>query len=195
MRDTIGMLAAAALALSACGLLEPAAPPARTVGEVAGTAVLDEPLPHSQTPDPSIPESPETPDSPFPGYTLAWQDEFSGTTLESSELGRGQGHVAKRPERGRRARGGRRRPHVHHLHRRGRRPPCRSHQHEGQFRGAVPGYYEARVRFADGYGQWCWFFLYPATMGRPSATPVSPGSRWTCSSIARPTTTASGSTA
>ena len=46
----IRTFAAAALALSACGLLEPEGPPARTVGEVPGTGDPGRPRPAPQSP-------------------------------------------------------------------------------------------------------------------------------------------------
>ncbi len=178
MRHEIGMLAAAALALSACGLLEPQGPPARTVGPVPGAPPPDAPLPRPQDPaappqDPSAPGEP-VPDPPFPGYTLAWRDEFAGTAMDDSKWVVNSGDW----------KGGVRGPEalvlgggvltfvtftdengVHHA----------GHITTGDKFKARYGYYEARARFGDSYGQWCSFFLWPDNYGNPIGDPGNAG--------------------
>ena len=173
MRDTIRMLAAAALALSACGLLEPEGPPARVEGDVPGTGT-DGPVPRPQSPsDPAAPEEP-LPDSPLPGYTLAFRDEFSGTALDDGkwtireDAWRDAQNAADSLEVG----GGvltfitfTDATGVHHA----------GHINTGDKFEARYGYWETRARFGDSFGQWCSFFIWANTIGNPIGDPGNAG--------------------
>jgi beta-glucanase (GH16 family) len=156
-------LAAAALALAGCGLLDPPGPPARLLDPAPGAS--------GDSPQPSAPDY-EAP--PFPGYALAWRDEFDGTALDERwwtiDLGRWRSGLNARDaiqvkdgllsfvtytdDAGFH--------HAGHINTVGTYEP-------------TYGYFEARIRFLDSVGQWCSFFIYPRTIGNPVGDPGTAG--------------------
>ena len=153
-----------ALFVGGCGLLEPEGPPARALGgapAVPGAAAPDRPSTVSAIP-------------PFPGYELAWNDEFDGAALDV-----GRWSIVERPWRDAvnardsvvvangklslvtfTAADG-----THHT---------ANINTKGKLEARY-GYFEARVRFLDSAGQWCSFFLYPDTIGNPKGDPGTAG--------------------
>ncbi len=151
------------LSLCSCGLLEPPAPPASVVG--SGPTIAGAPAP--SRPDGSVV-------APFPGYVLAWSDEFDGAALDETrwtyDLGPWRDAVNTRdalvlnggilslvtftaPDGT---------IHAPHISTRGK--------YEAEY-----GYFEARVRFLDSAGEWCSFFLYDDCIGNPVGDPGTAG--------------------
>lgn len=157
---------AALLALCACGLVDPDAPPVRVVSGVP-------PLPGAPIPAAGRAAAPST--APFPGWALLWHDEFDGDALDPGKWNVDEG-IWRDAVNSRDsvlvgggvlslvtftdyAAGVHRSPHINT---------------QGKLE-AVYGYYEARVRFLDSPGEWCSFFLWPRTMGNPLGDPGRAG--------------------
>jgi len=155
---------AVAFALCGCGLLEPPAPPARLVGPVPGGSGL---------PKPDRPAGVAVP-PPFPGYVLAWDDEFDGAALDERRwtidvgpwrdavnardavvVGNGTLELVTFS-----APGG----SIHS-----------GSIHTGRSFQTTYGYFEARVRFLDSAGEWCSFFLFDDSIGNPLGDPGTAG--------------------
>jgi beta-glucanase (GH16 family) len=164
-----------AIALGACGLADPPAPPARIVGaapDVGGAEKTDRPIDDGGGGGGGggggVTLSP-----PFPGYELAWHDEFDGAALEdlSWTIEEGPWRDAVNSRESVVVEGGIlsmvtfTSDGVHYS------PKINT-------KGKVEpryGYFEARVRFLDSAGQWCSFFLYPASIGKPVGDPGTAG--------------------
>lgn len=162
-----GNLKIAALAFlfaaGGCGLLEPPAPPGRLLGGAPG-------LPGVAKPDGGAGVGV----APFPGYALAWSDDFQGAALDETawtiDVGRWRDAFNSRDSIVLRdgilqlvtftAPDG-----VHHA----------PHIHTGPMREFTYGYFEARVRFLESEGEWCSFFLWPDTIGNPKGDPGTAG--------------------
>lgn len=167
----IGLAAALAFALAVvgCGLLDPPAPPARVVGP-APAASGDAPQPTPQ--DPGTPAQTETP--PFPGYALAWHDEFDGSALDEQwwTIDLGPWHSGLNARDAVQVKDGLLSLVTY--------TDVGGNHHAGHINTvgtfeATYGYFEARVQFLDSAGQWCSFFLYPATIGNPVGDPGTAG--------------------
>ncbi|HET7752537.1 MAG TPA: glycoside hydrolase family 16 protein [Anaeromyxobacteraceae bacterium] len=165
-------LIAATLCIAACGLEPPTSPAPAPSGSPSPQPAPDQPAPAPQ-PQPQQPQQPGAPTSPFPGYQLAWQDEFDGTSLDVQKwrswdgprrdgvstadaitVSGGALHVRTYTEAG-----------VHKtgfLGTDGRFEPTR-------------GYFEARIRFSGAPGHWCAFWLLPPTIGNPRGDPAKAG--------------------
>jgi beta-glucanase (GH16 family) len=150
------------VALCACGLVDPPAPPARVIGAlplVPGAAKPDRP-PGAEQP-------------PFPGYDLVWHDEFNGTALDERDwtLDEGPWRDAVNSRDSVVVRDGIlslvtfTRDGVH----------LSPHISTWRKVELKYGYFEARVRFLDSAGEWCSFFLYPQTIGNPLGDPGTAG--------------------
>ena len=157
-------IAVAALAvLAGCGLLAPPEPPARIVDAIPGAEPLPGPVPFG--PRSGANGSALVP--PFPGYELAWHDEFDGVALDTTRW-----TAMDRPWKG-----GVSTPDAIEvkdgvLTIRTWDDASGAHLtgHLGTYPGkfeATYGYFEARIRFHDSPGMWCSFFLYPPTYGQP----------------------------
>lgn len=152
------------IGLSACGVVDPEGPPGRLIG------------PDAAVPGAPVPDRPSGVDAlpPFPGYELAWNDEFDGAALADGrwtiQEGARRDAVNTRdavvvedgilsivtfttPDG------------VHHSAVIGTQDKL-----EARY-----GYFEARVRFLDSAGQWCSFFLFPETIGNPKGDPGAAG--------------------
>lgn len=167
---TLGLVAA--VALGACGLIDPRAPPARVIGSAPGVPGAAMPDPGGSSDVVGLP--------PFPGYSLAWHDEFDGGALDETrwkiDEGPNRDGVSARDSIV--VKGGvlslvtfTASPGVHHA----------GHINTlGKFEPRY-GYLEARVRFRDAAryldsaGQWCSFFLWPKTYGNPPGNPGAAG--------------------
>jgi beta-glucanase (GH16 family) len=189
-RSSIGL--ALALSVAACGLEPPSEPAPSTPEPVpVPDAPVPEPTPTpspspsptaSPTPDPTQPQpqqpppQPATPPplpSPFPGYELAWSDEFDGATVDPTKwrswdgsrrdavntidaltVSDGELHIRTYTESG-----------VHKTGLLGT---------DGRFE-ATNGYFEARIRFHGAPGHWCAFWLISPTIGAPKGDPGTAG--------------------
>jgi len=150
----------AACAPLACGL----APPQET------------PAPQGQQQPPPAPPTPppgNTPAVPPSGFILVWQDEFDGTSLDTSKWSADTGprrdavntaeavsvkdgvlRITTYTEAGVEKTG--------------------FLTSEGKF-AATYGYFEARIRFSDAGGEWCAFWLQSPTNGQPKGNPALAG--------------------
>jgi beta-glucanase (GH16 family) len=152
------------IALGGCGVLDPSAPPARFVGPAPGL---------SGAPKPDRPNGVAVA-PPFPGYALAWSDEFDGAALDETRWSYKEGPwrdavnardaivvangilslvTFSAPD------GTIHAPHISTL---------------GKF-ATTYGYFEARVRFLESAGEWCSFFLYDDQIGNPVGNPGAAG--------------------
>jgi beta-glucanase (GH16 family) len=152
-------------ALCACGLVDPPTPPAHVVGSIP-------PAPGAPVPDPDRHHG--TPSSPFPGYVLAWRDEFDGAALDEDvwTIDQGPCRDAVNARESVVVRDGvlalvtfTPAPGVHHT----------GHVNTAGKVEPLYGYFEARVRFFDSAGEWCSFFLYVDTIGNPKGDPGTAG--------------------
>ncbi len=186
----------AVLALAGCGLLSPPAPPASDVVVTDGPPVPDAPIPFAPAPDAPTPAAPTPPPTstptptpagspspppppsappdtpPFPGYRLAWNDEFNGTALDDVAW-----KIIDAPNRG------------------GVASPQSVSVRDGALRltsftdaagvhhtGIITskelytyGYFEARLRPSEKGGHWCAFWLSSPTIGNPIGDPGTAG--------------------
>ncbi|BDG03424.1 glycoside hydrolase family 16 protein [Anaeromyxobacter oryzae] len=162
------LLGLAVVVVSGCGLLDPPGPPARVLGD-PGTRDA----PFAQATDPGVPGQ-IAPRPPFPGFALAFHDEFDGVALDENKwkilLGPWRSGLDARDTiqvkdglfsltvftdtAG-----------AHHA---GRITT------DGSFE-ATYGYFEIRARFLDSVGQWCSFFLWPRTIRDSVGDPGTSG--------------------
>lgn len=154
------------LALCACGLIDPDTPPARVVDGV------DPEVPGAPVPTRGPKDEPIA--APFPGYALAWHDEFNGAALDASwwNIDEGPHRDGVNSRESVSVSGGvlsfvtfTDPSGVHHA--------ARIHT-TGKYEPRY-GFYEARARPFGNLGQWCAFWLWPKTMGNPLGDPGRAG--------------------
>jgi beta-glucanase (GH16 family) len=171
MRNAIAL--AAVLALAACGLMPPE--PRSSPSQPPPTEpVADAPIPQPPPPPPATPEDPPPQLSPpFPGYRLAWHDEFDGSALDAATwtpdtnvrrnatntpdavaVTDGTLSITTYTDAG--------------VHRTGFLTT------DGKVM-LTYGYFEARIRFSDAPGEWCAFWLQSPTNGVPLGDPAHAG--------------------
>lgn len=166
MKPTIvrARVAAALLACAACGLAPTNEPPARNDSPGGGTTVDGAPTPTSGG---------DATNPPFPGYHLAWSDEFDGGALDGTkwnvQTGPGRGSLlgadALEVRNGVLAfmtytdgNG----HHTAYLNTLGKL--------EAQY-----GYFEARIRLRTQPGEWCAFWNISPSIGNPLGDPGKAG--------------------
>lgn len=154
----------AALACAACGLLSPGDPPARSLSPGADARLAGVPIP-AQTGNGS---------PPFPGYLLAWSDEFDGAAVDPARW-----LVEEGPRRDA-VKAADSVDVVDGVLRLTTFTDSAGVHHTGFLSTtdryeAAYGYFEARIRFRDAPGEWCAFWLYTPTVGQLIGDPGTAG--------------------
>ena len=152
------LLPACAAVLWACGL----APP--------------DPQEKAATPPPPaapVANPPDAPTLPPPGYQLAWEEDFAGTTVDTSKWTAmtGPRRDAQNTQDAVSVNGGLLSVTTYTeagVHKTGFLST------DGKFEPTY-GYFEARVKFQDAPGEWCAFWLQSPTNGQPLGAPAQAG--------------------
>jgi beta-glucanase (GH16 family) len=191
------IIALLAVLLPGCGLFSPPEPPASEVVVSGAPPVPDAPIPFAPPPGGTAPDAPiptpppppagqspspadpwpappwtPPPDTPpFPGYRLAWHDEFDGTSVNEKQwqiqLGPNRDGVLSRESIS----------VVDGALRLTTFTDAAGVHHSGIITGGdlAYGYFEARLRPNATSGNWCSFWISSPTIGDPVGDPGTAG--------------------